>query len=114
MDLGSAFSEEVRPEQIPNRQAQRIFDGAVERLSSQGGEKINDIRQEWQGYPSRAVSLLYDASRTATVVRAIMVGTVTWVFLWSLDEPISSDLQKWKDQYSTKMEGFLQTVKVTE
>lgn len=114
MDLGSAFSEEVRPEQIPNKQAQRLFDGAVERLSSQGGEKINDVRQEWQSYPSRVVSLLYDDSRTATVVRAIMVGTVMWTLIWHLEEPISSDLQEWKDRYSTRMQEFLQTVEVRE
>ncbi|MCS4195925.1 hypothetical protein [Salinibacter ruber] len=114
VDLGTAFSEEVRPDQIPDKQAQRMFDGAVERLSAQGGEKINDIRQEWEGYPSRVASILYDASRTATVVRAVMVGTVMWTFLWRLEEPISSDLQEWKDQYSTKMKGFLQTVEVIE
>lgn len=99
MDMESMFSKGMLPDQIPYDQAQEIFDGSVRKLLSKGGTKAEDKKERWGKYPSRKVQVFYKNPRAVTVIRSIMVGTVSWIFLWEIKEGETN--HEWKRGYKS-------------
>lgn len=74
--------------QVPEKQAQKIFDDAIRGpLAPGGGRRLIDEKGQWKGYPTRRV--VPDGGDRFGIIagRILMIEGTMWMLVWSLDGP---------------------------
>lgn len=113
MDVGSLFANDITPDQLSTETAQRVFEGSIERFASTGREKLSDVKESYQGYPSRVVSFQDQETNLILAIRYLMVKTTSWCVMWSL-HPRAMGSEDGLEDYTPRMTSYLRSIKVGE